>query len=54
MSTIKKTIKKVIQKPEIVEETNTVPFQCGACGMTGLNRITRDICSECEGTPERL
>lgn len=55
MATIKKAIKKALKpKVEVIKDlAPVIPFSCGACNKTGLDRITHDVCSECNGTPER-
>ncbi len=57
---VKKVIKKVVKAVKKVKAPTVDPiehvygsFRCGACDMTGLDKITKSLCSVCNGTPEK-
>lgn len=57
---VKKVIKKIVKVVKKVKASAVDPvqhvygsFRCGACSMTGLDKVTKAVCGVCNGTPEK-
>lgn len=57
---VKKVIKKIVKTVKKAKTPVVTPieyaygsFNCNACNMTGLDRITKSLCGVCNGTPEK-